>query len=39
VRSNGLAIIGYTEDDEYGPSQRLMVAMQLIQEYLPMIRR
>jgi hypothetical protein len=39
LRSNGLAIIAFTEDDNYNLSQRLMVALQQIYTYLPAVRR
>lgn len=39
LRNNGLAIIAYTENDDYNYTQRLMVAMQEIYSYLTMTRR
>jgi hypothetical protein len=39
LRNNGLAIIAYTEQDDYNLTQRLMVAMQTIYTYLPTISR
>ena len=38
-RSNGLAIIAYTEDDNYNYTQRLMVAQQQILVFLPRITK
>jgi hypothetical protein len=39
LRSNGLAIIAYTEDDSYNITQRLRVGMQQILEYIPAVRK
>ncbi len=39
LRSNGLAIIAFTEDDNYNYTQRLMVAWQHTYSYLPLIRK
>jgi hypothetical protein len=39
LQSNGLAIIAFTEDDNYNYTQRLMVATQKIYSYMPVTRR
>jgi hypothetical protein len=39
IRSNGLAIIAFTEDDGYNLDSRLMVAMQHIYTFLPNIKK
>jgi hypothetical protein len=39
LRSNGLAIIAFTEDDSYNYTQRLMVALQQTYIFLPLVRK
>ncbi len=39
LRGNGLAIIAFTEDDNYHDTQQLMVARQEIYSFVPMVRK